>query len=188
MEGNQTVFFLFVRERFTWTVKDFTFYSATNTISLIVGNIFAMYGLKRFFSLSETTLAIVAFSSCLLDSIFSAIAFHSWHFYLAIGLTLFKGLVSPMCRSILATTSEHSNMSGNEIGKIYSFTTSLESLMPIGAVPLYSLVYKSTINTYPGAFNIISAVIYIGIVLCMVLVYVFQRMYGTVRYSNMINS
>lgn len=79
-------------------------------------------------------------------------------------------------------------MSGNEIGKIYSFTTSLESLMPIAAVPLYSQVYKATINTYPGAFNIISAVIYGGIVICMVLVYVFQRMYNAISYTNVINS
>lgn len=184
MEGNQQVYFLFVRDVFAWTVRNFTIYCTTNTISLIFGNIIAMYGLKKLFNLSETTLAIIAFSSCLLDSIISSVAFHSWHLYLGIGLTLLKGLVSPMCRSILATTSEHSNLSGNEIGKIYSLTTSLESLMPIAAVPLYSQVYKATIDTYPGAFNIISAVIYGGILVCLVLVYVFQKMYSVVSYAN----
>ncbi|XP_063700028.1 probable peptidoglycan muropeptide transporter SLC46 [Culicoides brevitarsis] len=187
MEGNQQVFFLFVRDKFAWDVRKYTIYATTNTVSLIFGNLIAMYGLKKFFKLSETTLAIIAFSSCFLDSIISAVAFISWHLYLGIGLTLLKGLVSPMCRSILATTSEHSNTSGNEIGKLYSFTTSLESLMPMAAVPLYTQVYKATLESgFPGAFNVISAVIYAGIIVCMVLVSVFQRFYHPISYSNVI--
>lgn len=39
-------------------------------------------------------------------------------------------------------------------------TTSMESLAPIGAAPLYTLIYNYTIDTYPGAFNFFSAYVY----------------------------
>lgn len=188
LEGNSTVFFLFVRERFDWSVRDYTIYSAIATCSLIVGNLVAMYWLKRVFGFSEVTFAIIAFAQSVLDSFIAAIAFRSWHLYLGIGLTMLKGLVSPMCRSILATTSERSSSQGDEIGKIYAMTTALESLLPIAAVPAYTLLYKSTISTFPGAFNFISAGIYGVITIMFVFIYVLQNMYRVPTYSNVINS
>jgi len=183
MEGNTTVYFLFVREQFDWDVKLYTIFSAIATVSLIFGNFIAMYGLKRIFNFGDSTFAIIAFASALVDSVISAVAFRGWHLYLSIGLTLLKGLISPMCRSILASTSEKSATGGNEIGKIFSLTTSLESILAVVAVPIYSLVYRVTLETYPGAFNIISAVIYTGICICMSLVFVYQRMYRQMSYG-----
>lgn len=187
LEGNATVFFLFVRERFEWSVRDYTIYSATATTSLIFGNLVAMYWLKRIFGLSEVTFAIIAFLHCMLDSLISAVAFQPWQLYLGVALTLLKGLVSPMCRTMLATTSERSSATGEEIGKIYAMTTALESLLPIAAVPAYTLVYKHTISTFPGAFNFISASIYGIIVILFGFIYILQNMYGQPTYSNVIN-
>lgn len=188
LEGNSTVFFLFVRERFDWSVRDYTIYSAIATCSLIVGNLFAMYCLKRIFNLSETTFAIIAFTQSMLDSFIAAVAFRSWHLYLGIGLTFLKGLASPVCRSLLAATSERSSSHGDEIGKIYAMTTALESLLPIAAVPAYTLLYKSTISTFPGAFNFISAGIYGVITILFAIIYVLQNMYRVPSYSSVINS
>lgn len=36
----------------------------------------------------------------------------------------------------------------------------MESVSPLGAAPLYTTVYKATVETYPGAFNFISAALY----------------------------
>lgn len=42
------------------------------------------------------------------------------------------------------------------LGKIFALTTSMEMVSPLGAAPLYTAVYKATVETYPGAFNFIS--------------------------------
>lgn len=61
-----------------------------------------------------------------------------------------------MCRSLIANI-----VPANEIGKIYSMTTSIESLAPIGAAPLYVWIFTQTISDYPGAYNFLSAAIYL---------------------------
>lgn len=77
-------------------------------------------------------------------------------------ITLLKGVATPLCRSILASTAP-----SGEIGKIYALTTSLESLAPIGSAPAYTFVYTYTIDTFPGAFNLLSASILLICVLCL---------------------
>lgn len=60
-----------------------------------------------------------------------------------------------MCRVILANT-----VPNNEIGAIYSLTASIENLTPLGSAPLYTFVYAATIDSYPGAFNLVTAGIF----------------------------
>lgn len=47
------------------------------------------------------------------------------------------------------------------VGKIFALTTSLESLSPLIAAPLYTTVYNATLDYYPGIFNFISAGLYL---------------------------
>lgn len=46
-------------------------------------------------------------------------------------------------------------------GKVFSLASSIDSLMPIAAAPLYTLVYNETFNVMPGAFFLVSAGIFI---------------------------
>lgn len=73
---------------------------------------------------------------------------------------MLKGVSTPMLRSFLARL-----VPSNEIGRIYSMTTSMESLAPISAAPLYAIIYNYTIDTYPGAYNFVSATIYLYCIL-----------------------
>lgn len=158
-EGSSTVFYLFVREHFEWTIKQASFYDSTGIVLLICGSIFGMYVLNRWCGMSESMLAIVAAASSIVDYGIKAIATEPWHLYAASAITLLKAIASPMCRAILANT-----VPPKEVGKLYALTTSLESLSPLGSAPLYSLVYSSTIAFYPGAFNLISAAVYFLVV------------------------
>lgn len=75
---------------------------------------------------------------------------------------MLKGVAVPMCRAYLACL-----VPSCEIGKIYSMTTSMESLAPIGAAPIYTFIYNYTIDTYPGAFNFFSAICYLYCILLL---------------------
>lgn len=47
----------------------------------------------------------------------------------------------------------------------------MESLAPIGAAPMYTLIYNYTLDKYPGAFNFFSAIIYLYCILLITWVY-----------------
>lgn len=80
-------------------------------------------------------------------------------------IVLLKGVAVPMCRSFLAAL-----VPSNEIGKIYSMTTSMESLAPITSAPIYTFIYNYTIDSYPGAFNFFSATMYLMCILIILYV------------------
>lgn len=82
-------------------------------------------------------------------------------------VVMLKGIAVPMCRAYLACL-----VPSCEIGKIYSMTTSMESLAPIGAAPMYTLIYNYTLDKYPGAFNFFSAIIYLYCILLITYVYI----------------
>lgn len=45
--GSMTVFYLYARTKFNWTLQDITFYNAGSIVIQIFGNIFGMYILNK---------------------------------------------------------------------------------------------------------------------------------------------
>lgn len=76
---------------------------------------------------------------------------------------MMKGIAGPMGRAVISKT-----VPPNDIGKIFSLTTSIESLTPLLSAPVYTYVYRATLPWYPGAFNIISATVFFGCLCLMV--------------------
>lgn len=179
LEGSGTVYFLFLRERFGWTVKEYSFYDATAIVFMIIGNLVAIYGVKKLFNLSESVLAAIGFCSYAIASAIHAIAYEPWHLYLGIGVSMMKGIAGPMGRAVISNTAPPS-----DIGKIFSLTTSIESLTPLASAPIYTYVYKQTMSWYPGAFNLISATVFFFCLCLMLLARVFQGMYQATTYTS----
>lgn len=65
---------------------------------------------------------------------------------------MLKGVADPMTRAFISNSTPP-----EDNGKIFAFTSSFEALMPLGAAPLYTYLYKNTLSWYPGAFSWISA-------------------------------
>lgn len=151
MEGSSTVFFLFVREKFGWTVHDYALYDSLSILVQVVATIIGIYGLKKLCHISDPMIAVIAAASLVLDGVTKTFATVPADLYLAIVLSLFKSIGSPMTRSVMASV-----VANDEIGKLFALITSLESLTPLVAAPLYSRLYKATITTLPNAFNILS--------------------------------
>lgn len=65
-----------------------------------------------------------------------------------------------MVRSLLSKM-----VSADETGKLFSITVALESLVLLGGIPLYTMVYNSTLDSNPGAFNFVTGGLYFLLVL-----------------------
>lgn len=80
-EGSVTLSYLFLRERFNWAISDYNFYTASNIVVQIFGNIFGIYILSRMFGVSEILIAMIAYGSSMTEYIFIGCAAQSWQLY-----------------------------------------------------------------------------------------------------------
>lgn len=68
-------------------------------------------------------------------------------------VAMLAGQLMSCARSIIFKT-----VSSSETGKINALLSSLDSLTPLLATPVYSFVYSATFENMPGAFFLLSAV------------------------------
>ncbi|KAH8258060.1 hypothetical protein KR038_005242 [Drosophila bunnanda] len=155
MEGENTVNYMFMRKQFDYTVQDYSVFNAFRAVIQLVGSTLAMVLLRRLLGVSTIVMTLLAFACCVLESTVRATAVYGSEMYLALILGMMRGVMSPMCKAILSTVTPRS-----ELGKIFSLTTSLQSISPLGAAPLYTAVYQATVQFYPGIFNFISVGLY----------------------------
>ncbi|XP_055610946.1 proton-coupled folate transporter-like isoform X2 [Uranotaenia lowii] len=166
-----TVFFLFLRKHFNWSVRKYSFYISAETIFIIFGNLLGTYYLQKRLGFSESGIAAIGYFSYFLNSIAIAVAFKSWHLYFASAICLLRGVADPMTRAYISNTA-----APEDVGKIFAFLSSFETLMPLGAAPLYTVIYKATLVVYPGAFGWVSAAIFVGCYCLTMVVCVLQSM------------
>ncbi|XP_067630532.1 probable peptidoglycan muropeptide transporter SLC46 isoform X2 [Eurosta solidaginis] len=172
LDGAMTVFYLFVREKFQWSVRDFTFYETVSHMVPMLGALIGFLILRKVFSMSVVTLALLAFFSDILSSIVRGVAYEPWHLYLAVGLGAFKSVGGPMCRTIVSNI-----VPATDLGKIFSIKNVLQSIAPFMAAPLYTVIYKESLKTFPGLFNIVSAALYSIAFIFLIIVLRFKYSY-----------
>ncbi|CAD7092310.1 unnamed protein product [Hermetia illucens] len=153
--GSANVSFLFVREKFDWTVSEYTLYQAVRIAIQIVGNTLILLLLQKLLKLSAASVVLLAYGSCILDAVIIGTSSASWEMYLAAGTGILKGMPAPMCLAILSTF-----VTSSETGKILSFVSILQSLTPLASAPFYTELYSKTIDINPGIFNLVSAGLY----------------------------
>lgn len=178
MQGDGSVTYLFVRERFDWTLEDYSLFNASRIVIQIGGSVLGMLLLRKYLGFSIVMMGLIATGCSVLESTVRATAVYSWEMYLGTVLGALRGITGPMCRAILSHVTPAA-----DLGKVFALTTSLESISPIASGPLYNLVYKATIESSSGAFNFISAGIYLICYILTATVYGIQKSFANSSYK-----
>lgn len=152
--GATTVFYLFVREQFSWDILQFNFYTSTSTIVIGLGGVIALFFFNKIFNISDAILGMLGFASAAIESGTIAFAVSTWQMYLSIFVGLVKNVSYITCRTILTNT-----VSDLDIGKMNALMTSVEAVFGLIGTFTYTILYNQTITWFPGAYNIISLVI-----------------------------
>lgn len=168
MNGTSTVFYLFVREKFEWTLREYTLYDSSNILISIAGCAIGMVFLKKLLGFSDVSLAVLALVSQLIDALIKSTAQRPMQMYASSFVCAFKILVTPMARSLMSSV-----VASNEIGKVFSIASSFEAVSSLVASPLYTYIYNETFKFYAGAFFLITAAVY---AINLVLIYCVIRM------------
>lgn len=71
---------------------------------------------------------------------------------LAGGIAVFKGLSSPLIRSLLTKI-----LPIEDIAKVFALMSAIEGLCPLIAPVVYNSLYEITLGTFPGAIYLLSA-------------------------------
>lgn len=75
------VIFLYVREKFHWSLKVFTFFSSINNVAWIIGSIIGAYVLNKLLHISETAVMLLGLVSCSSSAILLGLAITNWEVY-----------------------------------------------------------------------------------------------------------
>ncbi|KAL6261051.1 hypothetical protein P5V15_008577 [Pogonomyrmex californicus] len=177
VQGSFAIGYMFVSARFGWTVKEYNEYVALNIIITVLGTIFGIKLIPKYTGLSEPMIAVISVISALCNVMTCAFAWKSWHMYLAMFIGIFSDICRPTIRAILSK-----RIPVEDIGKVFSLTMAVETLIPFPAISLYTFVYNNYMPPiYPLPASFLSATFYVLIM--AISIYIQIRINKHTRYS-----
>ena len=121
--------------------------------------------------LHDTTIGIIGSLSGFACNIVRTFASHPWMFYLSTGIGLISYGPSIIIRSFISKI-----IPSDELGSVFSMLASLEACVPLMTAPIFTMVYEKTINYFPAAILLISAIMFVFIMIHFLVVFVLVRM------------
>ncbi|KRT79364.1 membrane transporter [Oryctes borbonicus] len=168
--SDSSVFYLFLRFKFQWSLERYTLYKSLKDLFWIVGIYFGLAVLHRLLKIGETPLMLLGFSTYFVSELIQGFANANWQIYLAGGIRCVSGVISPMARSLISKL-----VPKEDSGKIFSISVTVESLTGMVGSPLYTFIYNATIDTNPGAFNFLTAGIFCLEIVLVITVIIIQK-------------
>uniref|UniRef100_T1GHM7 Major facilitator superfamily (MFS) profile domain-containing protein n=1 Tax=Megaselia scalaris TaxID=36166 RepID=T1GHM7_MEGSC len=123
------------------------------------------------FKISDPLIGFIASITTILSRLFFAFAKTTTTYYIGGALTLFESMRVIPIKSISSTLVEP-----DEIGRLFSLMSLLDSFGGFFFPPLYSKVFISTVDTFPGAFYILSQVFFIPVTIAFIVTYILLKM------------
>ncbi|KAH8397735.1 hypothetical protein KR009_006562 [Drosophila setifemur] len=155
VDGVMTVMYLFVRQQFHLTVREFTIFETVSQSVPMLGALLGFLILRKIFGMSLVSLALLSLLSEILSSVARGFAYLPWHLYLSVFLGVFRSIQAPMCRTIVSNI-----VPASDTGKLFAIGNIVQSFAPFVAAPLYTAIYKGSLDTNPGNFNYLSGALY----------------------------
>ena len=111
----------------------------------------------------DTTIIIIAVLGIIIGAFTVAFTSSLTVLYFAYVLWMLWNNITTLSRSGISKFLDSS-----EVGKAFSVLAILESLSPFATKPFFSYFYKSTLETFPGAYILLYGSVYILILLLLI--------------------
>jgi PCFT/HCP family folate transporter-like MFS transporter 1/3 len=148
--------YLYARKEFKWDEQKFTKFQTCVIIVSAVAAFIVMPLLSFYWKVHDATIGILATSSKVLSLVVMSLAWNGWVLFLGACLGFLSAFASIVIRSMLSKCVNKS-----DLGKIYSLLASLEAAVPLFAAPLFTIVYTSTLDTFPGSVFLVQAALFV---------------------------
>lgn len=168
LNGEYSVLYLGLMERFHWTLDEYTRYNCFSVGMIGVGTFFGLW-LSTLLKIPDMLSALLVLIIKIPTLLILAITTDGRYFYFAAALNLFGSCLGPLIRSHLSKI-----VPKQDLGKVFALTASAESLTPLAASPLYTYVYKATMVLLPGAIYYLSSILNLVTIVLVFIVLMFQ--------------
>ncbi|KAL1497054.1 hypothetical protein ABEB36_008081 [Hypothenemus hampei] len=156
-EGSMKLFFYFVREKFQWSLTQYTWFGTINTILGVLGAIIVVYILHTKLKIRESVLIFAGSIFAVCSSIVYGFASTDWPIYLGAVMNLPTSGQDSLIRSYISKLVYE-----DEIAKILSVFSIGSTIIGLLSSIGYTTMYNHTISTNPGLYNFVTA----GITTC----------------------
>ncbi|XP_046480458.1 probable peptidoglycan muropeptide transporter SLC46 isoform X2 [Neodiprion pinetum] len=182
LEGEVSISFLFTRERLGWDVQRYSYFSGTAVLLSIPCMIVGVSLFSRILDFPDSLITGIALTSCLGGALTKAFATEGWHMYLSSFIGFFNGATGPVMRSTISKS-----VPAKDIGKVFSLTSSLETLSPLAGAPLYTLIYSHYLPPiYPSPVFLLSASFFTLLLFLTLCLAVVNRNYRNVNFAPLV--
>ncbi|XP_046981026.1 proton-coupled folate transporter-like [Schistocerca americana] len=165
--GEANVMFLFLNQKFHWTIQDAQLFQFYNSGVTAIGTLLGVMLFVRMLKLSDGCVALITFGCKIAGYLVHAWSPESWYMYLGGAIAALGGMVWVLARTMIARM-----VPKDEIGKVFAMSVTLEAVTPLIATPVYTGFFGVTIDTFPGAFHVLSAsVMVVDLILILIAAY-----------------
>ncbi|XP_028169939.1 proton-coupled folate transporter-like [Ostrinia furnacalis] len=168
--GEQACLYLYTLNRYQMGLVDQSLYTTFALIMGLVGTSLAMGIFVKWLKVHDGLLGIIATTSNLLSTLTSGLAPTREYFFAGPVLGIFGGPASTAVRSLGTKIVQP-----DQVGKMCSLIGFVEALLPVIYMPLYTKIYSNTINTFPGAFYIVGAIMTVPDIIIFGSFYIMHR-------------
>ncbi|XP_065210773.1 probable peptidoglycan muropeptide transporter SLC46 [Planococcus citri] len=169
MEGEKTVFYLFFRYKFHWDERRYSVYVLYKNTAIILGTIFCSVVLSKYFKIHDGVIGMFAGFWDTIAVLGYLFAHDDWHLYIVPLFEMFHGTAASVSGSFLSKYYDSS-----EYGRLYAVCSVFCLFIPI-CHPAYNIIFQNTIDVFPGAFFILSAIMDIGVIILYCAAYLLSR-------------
>ncbi|KAK5647473.1 hypothetical protein RI129_002365 [Pyrocoelia pectoralis] len=153
--SNSSVIFLYLREKFTWSLEDYTLFVAFSLLTWIILCVVCIKVLVNIMRIKETTTIIIALLLNTSGYLVQGFANATWQIYGAACLLSIGSCVAPLSHLLLSKL-----VPKEEIGRLYAAMVSFDSISLLLGSTLNTFIYNQTIAFIPQGFNFVTAIIY----------------------------
>ncbi|KAH8283773.1 hypothetical protein KR054_001091 [Drosophila jambulina] len=166
VSGENDYWYRFTLKKLSWNGNDFSIYLTLSSGAALVGTFIGTAILSKLLKVSDSMIGMLSALSIVCSRVLFAFASSTASFYVAGVVDMFVSL-----RVIAIKTVGSSIVAGDELSKMYSIFGISEPIAQFIFPPIFSEIYKSTVDTFPGAIWLFGEVFYIPNVLVFVVCY-----------------
>ncbi|SPP83069.1 uncharacterized protein LOC117585782 [Drosophila guanche] len=168
--GENDYWYRFTLKKLSWNGNDFSIYLTLSSGAALVGTFIGTAILSKLLKVSDSMIGMLSALSIVCSRVLFAFASTTSSFYVAGVVDMFVSL-----RVIAIKTIGSSIVDGDELSKMYSIFGISEPIAQFIFPPIFSEIYKRTVDSFPGAIFLFGEIFYIPNVLVFVLCYFILR-------------
>jgi len=163
--------YLFTRTKFSWREQEFSTWTIVESVIAVTGLTLVMPIFSKLLKLSDPCAGALGALTRASSRLCYALGPEAKFLYIGAGIDV-PGVIGPLSARSLASKC----VLRDERGRIFAFLGCIEAVVPLLAVPLYSLIYSYTLTFLPSAIYFVSTGIDLVIFLIFGVLFIAMKM------------